>query len=368
MQQNNSDLKRIKRKKVSIYTRKLKDGEVVPMLVDRSFKKVFADEKHLERLNYLLSTVLNREVKVIRIINNELIGITRKIKKRAVDLVCEVEGKGLCNIEVNSSFIWAKERNFKYLCRLIGGQDYLETNEVDSDTHEVVDKDEYNVVDLSDVDYDENDVIYFDDVFDDIEEDDNNVIQINFNTVNTNDKPLTIMGVFDEEDSTYRYTEQLRIININVDYYRKLCYTKDANELSKFERVIGLLGIDNIDTLYKIAGNDAVLKEIGDTVRDYSKDDSLVYMYDAEKAMKMAYVYDLRHEVKAAVEKAEEQITKDVTDRVTKDVTKEVTDKVTKEVTKKTMLDMAKKMKNKNIDIDTIVEVTGLSKKEINKL
>lgn len=82
MQQNNSDLKRVKRKKVSIYTRRLKDGEVVPMLVDRSFKKVFADEKHLERLNYLLSTVLNREVKVIRIINNELIGITRKIKKK----------------------------------------------------------------------------------------------------------------------------------------------------------------------------------------------------------------------------------------------------------------------------------------------
>lgn len=29
---------------------------------------------------------------------------------------------------------------------------------------------------------------------------------------------------------------------------------------------------------------------------------------------------------------------------------------------------MAKKMKNKNVDIDTIVEVTGLSIKEINKL
>ena len=173
------------------------------------------------------------------------------------------EGKGLCNIEVNSSFIWAKERNFKYLCRLIGGQDYLETNEVDNDTHEVIDTDDY---------YDNN-VIYFDDVFEEIEdtEDDDNVIQIIFNTVNTNDKPLTIMGVFYEEDLTYRYTEQLKIININVDYYKKLCYTKDANELSKFERVIGSLGIDNIDTLYKIAGNDAVLKEIGDTVRNYSR-------------------------------------------------------------------------------------------------
>ena len=32
------------------------------------------------------------------------------------------------------------------------------------------------------------------------------------------------------------------------------------------------------------------------------------------------------------------------------------------------MLDMAKKMKNKKVDIDTIVEVTALSMKEINKL
>ena len=66
---------------------------------------------------------------------------------------------------------------------------------------------------------------------------------------------------------------------------------------------MGSLGIDNIDALYNIAGNDNVLKEIGDTVKRYSNDDNLVYMYDAEKAMKMAYVYDLRHEVKAAVEK-----------------------------------------------------------------
>ena len=207
-----------------MYTRKLKPKEVVPMIVDRSFKKVFADENHLERLNLLLSTVLNKEVKVIRIINNELIGQTRKIKKRAVDLVCEIEGEGLCNIEINSSFIWSKERKFKYLCRLIGQQDYLENSKVDNEGHEVIDTDEYEEVELSDGDYDEDNIIYI--------EDNDKVIQINFNTVDTNKKHLSKMGVFDEEDITYRYTEQLKIININVDYYTKLCYTKNANELS----------------------------------------------------------------------------------------------------------------------------------------
>ena len=57
---------------------------------------------------------------------------------------------------------------------------------------------------------------------------------------------------FDEEDLNFRYTERLRIININVDYYKKLCYTKDENELSLFERVVGSLGVDNIDIFYYI--------------------------------------------------------------------------------------------------------------------
>ena len=135
---------------------------------------------------------------------------------------------------------------------------------------------------------------------------------------------------------------------------------------------MGSLGIDNIDALYKIAGNDNVLKEIGDTVKRYSNDDNLVYMYDAEKAMKMAYVYDLHHEVKEATEKAvkkaTEKVTKEVTKEVTKQVTKDVTKRVTEEVTEKNKIDMARKLKQENADIDLIVKVTGLSKEEINKL
>ena len=135
---------------------------------------------------------------------------------------------------------------------------------------------------------------------------------------------------------------------------------------------MGSLGIDNIDALYKIAGNDKVLKEIGDTVKRYSNDDNLVYMYDAEKAMKMAYVYDLRHEVKKATEEITEQVTEQVTKQVTKDVTeqvtKDVTKKVTKEVTEKNKKDIAKKLKDALVDISIISNTTGLSKEEIDKL
>ena len=340
MQKNSSSLKDIKRKKVSIYTRKLKDGEVVPMVVDRAFKRVFADENHLERLNLLLGVVLDKKVNVIRIINNELIGRSRKTRKRAVDLVCEVEDYGLCNIEVNSSLKWSHERNFGYLCRVIGEDDYLDIPEDEEDI--------------------EGDTIYFDEVYDEEDGKFENAIQINFNITDTNNKHYTKIGVFDEEDLNFRYTERLRIININVDYYKKLCYTKDENELSLFERVVGSLGVDNIDILYKIAGNDSVLKEIGDTVKKYRNEDNIVYMYDAEKAMKRAYMYDLRYEVNEAVKKAEEKITKDVTDKVTKEVTKEVTEK--------NKLEMAKKMKDRNYKTDEIALITGLDIGIIEKL
>ena len=110
--------------------------------------------------------------------------------------------------------------------------------------------------------------------------------------------------------------------------------------MSLFERVVGSLGVDNIDALYKIAGNDSVLKEIGDAVKKYRNDDNIVYMYDAEKAMKRAYMYDLRYEVNEAVKKAEEEITKDVTE--------------------KNKLEMAKKMKDRNYKTDEIALITGL--------
>ena len=95
-------------------------------------------------------------------------------------------------------------------------------------------------------------------------------------------------------------------------------------------------------------------------MKKYRNDDNIVYMYDAEKAMKRAYMYDLRYEVKEAVKKAEEQITKDVTDRVTKEVTKEVT--------KKTILELAKRLKESGVSVDIIKNTTGLSQEQINKL
>ena len=60
----------------------LAEGEVVPLMSDNLFKKVYGDSNHLERLDYLLSSILDKDVKVIEILNNELIGDYRLNQKK----------------------------------------------------------------------------------------------------------------------------------------------------------------------------------------------------------------------------------------------------------------------------------------------
>ena len=49
---------------------------------DNLFKKVYGDTEHLGRLNYLLSSILDKDVKVIEILNDELIGEYRLNSKK----------------------------------------------------------------------------------------------------------------------------------------------------------------------------------------------------------------------------------------------------------------------------------------------
>jgi len=104
---------------------------------------------------------------------------------------------------------------------------------------------------------------------------------------------------------------------------------------------LGIIGTNSKSVIDKITTDNTVLKEIGDIVKKFSEDDDLVFEYNREKLM-----MDDMKEV----------------------LTKEVTERVTKEVTERNTLDIARKMKSKNIDIDTIIEVTDLSKNIIESL
>ena len=89
--------------KNNLYMDILDSDEVIPMYYDNLFKLVFADENHLERLNSFLSIILKKDVKVISLLNTDLIGNNRKNKKNTVDLVCKLDYE-FVSIEVNTSF------------------------------------------------------------------------------------------------------------------------------------------------------------------------------------------------------------------------------------------------------------------------
>ena len=71
-----------KQRKGSLRCTRLSKGEVVPLMSDNLFKKVYGDAKYLERLNYLLSRILDKDVKGIEILNDELIGDYRLNQKK----------------------------------------------------------------------------------------------------------------------------------------------------------------------------------------------------------------------------------------------------------------------------------------------
>ena len=160
------------------------------------------------------------------------------------------------------------------------------------------------------------------------------------NNVNTNGKSYTTFSINDDEDASFKLTNTVKIININVSHYRDLCYTKGVNELTDFEIAVGVIGIYEEDMLEKISKRNQVLKGISDIVKKYSWEDDVIVAYDREEYLKEAFEANIEYAVADAVE----------------------------ETTKETTLDIARKMKKEKVDYSTISKVTNLSIEEIEKL
>ena len=276
-----------------IYLDSLDEDEVIPVYFDKCFKLIFGDSNHLERLNSFLSVILQKDVKVVSLLNPELIGDNRENKKNTVDLVCKLNHEYV-SVEVNTSFGQKViNRNLSFIFRMIGkelkpGEDYTEIS---------------------------------------------NYYQINLNTIDYKKEHYDVVYLTSVNTGSI-YSKSIEIININILYYAKLCYNiTNKDELSETDIWLGIIGTNSKSVIDKITKDNTVLKEIGDIVKKFSEDDDLVFEYNREKLMM--------------------------------DDMKEV---LTKEVTEKTTLDMARKLKEKNMSIADIMDVTGLSKEIIESL
>ena len=292
----------------------LPEGEVIPLMSDVLFKKVYGDTEHLERLNYLLSSIFGKEVSVIEILNDELLGEYRLNSTKYVDLVCKIGEYEYVNVEVNTSYAaYEIDRNVDFVFRLASAGRKSNSN---------LSREEKRKERRAKRHY----------------------VQINLNNVNTNKKPYVSFSLNDNEDSKFKLTDQVEIININVSHYLKLCYTKGVSELSDFEIAVGIIGVYQERLLNRLSKRNKILEEISDIVKKYSWVDDVIVAYDREEYLKEAYEANIEYAVADAIEET------------------------TKRVTEKNTLDIAKKLKDAGISTDIIATTTGMSIEKIEKL
>ena len=127
---------------------------------------------------------------------------------------------------------------------------------------------------------------------------------------------------------------------LTMSHYLKMCYTNGINELSDFEIAVEIIGIYEEKMLEKIGMRNQVLKGISDIVKRYSFEDDVIVAYDREEFLKEAYEANIEYAV----------------------------EETTKKVIEETTLEIAKKMKNANYKVDDIANITGLTKKQIDKI
>ena len=252
-----------------IYMESLEEDEVIPVYFDKCFKLIFGDSNHLERLNSFLSVILQKDVKVISLLNPELIGDNRENKKNTVDLVCKLNHEYV-SVEVNTSFGQKViNRNLSFIFRMIDkelkpGEDYTEIS---------------------------------------------NYYQINLNTIDYKKEHYDVVFLTSVNTGSI-YSKSIEIININILYYAKLCYNiTNKDELSETDIWLGIIGTNSKSVIDKITTDNTVLKEIGDIVKKFSEDDDLVFEYNREKLM---------------MDDMKEVLTKEVTKETTLDIARKM--------------------------------------------
>ena len=275
------------------------------------FKAILMDSK--EYLADILSNILDIDKNYILdnlVFKNTEQGILGVSEKRKVtDLIVDIN-KLTINLEMNASYSRASVRkNNAYLSRIMIGA--IESGE----------------------DYAKSDIV---------------VVQINFDKVwKFEDELITTFEM--RNKSTYRkrssYIESNDpvIYHVNLSKAYKMYYNKDR-KLNTFIKELALMIANNKEDLNNIAKGDKVMEGVANKITSLSMDDYIKGYYIKEEQDEWMRNVDIADARKTGLEEGE------------------------KLGISKTKIETAKKMKLKNIDISDIIDITGLTKEEIEKL
>ena len=284
----------------------------IPITYDKIFKKVFGDPNNTDKLAYLLRTIFKipfEDLKDnIEIIESEkrVNKVNEKMSKSDIVLNIKFSSFEKVNLEMNIGFY--KEvivRNLGYNSNLLSSS--LKVGK-----------------DYSDI---------------------KPVIQINFNTYDIDKNSQKILDLFTlKNDNNYELTNILQIYHINIDKWYKCWYNGDIERYSeedqKLIRCLALLKITNNEDFTKCIGEtdmeDEIKKDFVDTMDELCSDEEIERYYGSDEDLEKLRISGEKIKIK--------------------------------EAKKEKSIEIAKAMLLKNMDINDISDITGLSLDAIHKL
>ena len=288
----------------------------IPIFYDKIFKKMFGDPDNTDKLAYLLSAIFKMPYKDFKdnivILESEKRVTKRNEKVGKSDIVLKIEFSsfGKINLEMNVGFY--KEvivRNVGYITSHFAS--FLK-----------------NKADYSDI---------------------KPIIQINFNTYDIDKRSNSIIDLYTlRNNNSHELTNMLQIFHINIEKWYKCWYNGDmegySEEDKKLIRMLALFSITNKQDFTKCIGEtdmeDVTKKDFVNTMDELCSDEELENYYGSAEELEKLRRYG---EVIIRQEALEEG-------------------------QKEKSIEIARRMLEHNMEIDTISKLTDLSKTDIEKL
>ena len=267
---------------------------------DRAFKEVFLNPNNSDLLKALLEFILKIKIDKLEIKKTELLSGNVNIKDKRVDAIVHTGNKKI-EIEINSqNKDYLHTRSTAYICNI------YQSNASVGDT--------YN--------------------------EDTDIIQVNLTWgLGRNNDEMKIFKIMNEKGELY--VKNFIIYEINMDYYDKIWYSKNEDEIKKNQYMI-MLDLDKKE-LENMPKDDIVDKYITNVTIVNDNPEFQKYMSEEEDKMKIQ---------NSLLSEAREN---GINDGISKGVSKE-------------KVNIAKNLLSMNMSLDDISKATGLSVEEINKL
>ena len=275
---------------------------------DRAFKEVFLNPNNSDLLKALLEFILKIKIDKLEIKKTELLSGNVNVKDKRVDAIVHTGNKKI-EIEINSqNKDYLHTRSTAYICNI-----YQSNANVGDTCNE-----------------------------------DTDIIQVNLTWgLGRNNDEMKIYKIMNEKGELY--VKNFIIYEINMDYYDKIWYSKNEEEIKKNQYMI-MLDLDKKE-LKNMPKDKIVDKYITNVT--IVNDDPEFQKYMSEEEDKRKIQNSLLSEAKE--------------EGISQGYTSGMNDGISKGKNKKS-IEIAKNMLKKNMSIEDISDITGLSIEEINKL